>query len=112
MLVVESVRVLEATEVSETPNENGVVKKKRGRPATGLKRTSPYPNHFTIKERQWLDECAARTNLTLAEYIRCQLFGYSYESQGGHPPRRPLIPPKSLLEEAERGKKIPTNPTA
>jgi hypothetical protein len=83
------------------------VKKKQGRPK-GIKRGIGKFFRITEKEQQMLEYKAAATGLPEADFIRCRVFGYSFESLGGHEPRRkskPLAPPLSETQN-------PPNPLA
>jgi hypothetical protein len=69
--------------------------KGEGRPK-GKKRTIGKFFRASPVEVQMLEQKAAATGLTEADFIRCRVFGYSFESLGGHEPRRKTIPPSPL----------------
>lgn len=71
--------------------------KRIGRPQ-GIKRV--VGKFLRISEREQLDlrKLTSATGLNEADFMRCRLFGYSFESMGGHAPTSKLPPSPSLDE--------------
>ena len=67
--------------------------KRRGRPKSGVKRDIGKFFRVSKGEEKYIEEIARLTGLDEADIIRCKIFGYSYESQGGHQPKKSLPNP-------------------